>query len=515
MNWCLSINLYTQAGVPVESFGQRFDGLGVRCDLPGWLQKLWFNTPTRHGADASNRLKTHQGLKAVVFDNLNTVIATADVRAVRRIGRLVRYECTGAWERHNDEFYTTEIDPAWSVRTLLRSMISNSVPAVHENAANFVNNGTAVGEYGAQAILDGPGLRVRESIPELLDISDSSGNIYDYWVQPRPFLRGFIPQKDAAYYQIRSETGNADFTVTQGDLEQSAAEQEAHIYRLATSFQVRPGHLVGTATSTGIDLVDSTAPFLAAGVKSGDVVVNKTKSISMAQKIWCYVATVNEDGDTCGTRLNEGQGWSSGDAYDIEMQDATAISSPVSAAASYWDVETEIVEAPAMNTAQAAQFAARLVNTFSKPIRQQPITIGGPYLTGAAGGRWPLWYALRRPCRIRVQDEEDSRASLTFSLGSNHGLFSVSVDYDHDQRLLRVTPNSASDRLDKLLQLAGVVHGQTVDAGHRKHGHGQVVVGPGGIPWWLDRNARNQKYKEAGQWDPAWIGDESAAPTGW
>lgn len=513
MAWGLTTLLCKLNGTPLEAWGEgEFSGLGLRYDLPGWLQKGHVTIAARSRADAITRHRTHQGYRLAVVDNLNTVVAHGYVRNPQKDGRRITYEFNGPWSRHNDEFYTTTINPAWSLREFMLSLLA-SVPAVYVNGANIASNSTAIGEFGAQAILDGPGLRVGEAITSVLDMSDGSGDIYDYYCVPRPLLGGIRPQLDAAYYQVRSETAEADYWITTDDLDQSAAGQDAHIYQLATQFLVQPGHLLGTATSTGIDLVDSTAPFLAAGVKPGDVVVNKTKSISQGQKIWCYVATVSSDGQTCGTRLNEGQGWASGDAYDIEMKDATAISSPAVGDTSYWDVETEVVRAPAMNTTQAAQFAARLVDTFSRPIRQQPIAIGGPFLTSKGGGRWPLWYALRRPCRIRLQDDSDSRDGLTFSLAERHGVFTTALDYDHDQRLLRVTPNSESDRLDKLLQNAGIVRGQTVDAGQR-HGGGHQVGIPG-IPWWLDRNARMAQWQQQGEWDPAWIGDESAAPTGW
>lgn len=502
----------------LESFGDSFTGLGVRCSLPGWLQKLEFTIAAKSEADALHRWREHHGDWIVLSDHRGRVLANAWVLDVQRQpGSLrVKYICKGSWERYDAEFYNsedTEIDPADDIETTIQNLVQ-TISVAYYDAANIEANTEEVGEFHIADVEDGPGFLPGEAIRELLDFRDASGNQWDFWSEPR-WMKSGLPLLEAAKYVQRPTSGTPDFTVDLNDITTSEM-WSAHIYDLATTISILPGHLTGTATQTGTDpylnLQDNTVNFAEYNVQDGDVIVNLTETSSQGERIWCHVAGVTwNDGGSfweLGTRLNNGTSWDSGDDYDIKLQAPKKPATASSTTADYWTVEV-VISAPELDQTAAANLAVALKNELSVPVLQQPFVIGGPYIRNASGAKIPIFELLRKPYFVRISGMDDARAALSYSAANRYGMFVTAVDYEHDTRTLRVTPNRPTDRLDALLKNAGITRGEAVESG----GRGGDETSD--YPWWLDRRAHYLKWKQEGGWDPDWIGDPKEAPDNW
>ena len=479
----------------LEAWGQNFSGLQIRCNLPGWLEKMWFVVKANSKADAQAR-RHHHGQRIIVSDN-QAVVASGYVYAVERDGLHVRYECAGPWRRHDNEFYTTSIVPDDDIPTLLQAVLSANVPAVWVDADNFDANATEVGDLFAREIERGVGVMPSAVVKALLGMRDAASSLYDYYVLPAP-LDACLPQLEVAYYQAREKTrATADWYLRRADLVESDRGEHSHIYDYQSDVTVLYGKVTGTATNASIILVDTTTNFVEVGVNPGDMVTNITQTISSGDWMGAEVAgigTTTNPNDTLTMRLSQGGSWAISDEYSIKLNEPMYLNTPANNAnADLWTSVGEPFEAMELNATQAAQYAAELVSDLSNPIYQEPFTIGAPNIRDINGGRWPVWAMLRKPSYVRIVDQDISDNPLNIDLIGRIGLFTTALDYNHDERVLSVTPTQPSDRLDVRLQQAGILSGQTIES-TRGSAHGafwwhwdNVIVGqfgqPAGIAW--------------------------------
>src|SRR5690606_15685234 len=255
------------------------------------------------------------------------------------------------------------------------------------------------------------------------------------------------------------------------------------------------------------DLVDTQESwFLDYNVQQGDTVINRSNS-SSSNINWGQVATIDEKGEVLEMELrNTGAGtntdwhyeadYNDGDEYEVVLSEPVKGIS-VTGTANYWPV-TRRFEAPALDQNQAAVLAARILDAYEGPVYQQSIAVGSRYVTGANGGRFPLWRLLVKPSIVRVQDDTSGIYKDTFDLYGANGAYIVAASYNHDQGTISLTPNTFADTLGALLQRAGVIDGRVIEDVMRPapgegvhgggHGHGRRggTAGQPGADFWRD-----------------------------
>jgi hypothetical protein len=465
----LYITRYNLAGTAVlESFGSKFNQLEVRCNLPGWLEKLSFIVRARNRPDALNRKDRDFGSRIVVADN-DAVIAHAYVYAVDVDGIHVRYECTGAWRRHLNQFYVGPIDPADDIATVLKDILSTNVPAVVVRATNFDDNATTAKDLFRREIESGLGVLPQDAVKAILQMRGPSETnvypLYDYYTAPQDLLAG-LPQLDMAYYRQRDMTRtHTTWYIRSRDLLPGDAGEHSHIYDYQSTVTVAYGKVQGTATGGSANLlIDTTKNFAEEGVRIQDLCTHLTDNLAA----WVVaISTTTNPNDTLSTPgLNWGGG---GDSYSITLE-VPAYKS-VQASGTVYDELWTSVAAPyeflELNSTQATQLAGELVQDLSNPILQQPFTIGSNRVRTITGGYRPAWWLLREPSYMRIVDNSISNNADNIDLIERIGLFTTALDYSHDDRTMTVTPTQPSDRLDVRLQSAGILSGQGTEPAHR------------------------------------------------
>lgn len=508
--WGLFAARYSLDGTtPLESFGERFSGLAIGTQLPGWLSKFEFAIRARSRADAMERERRQKGQQMVIYDNVDAIIARGWVRGIRREGLAITYECTGIWERLREIYFTGTRNPTSAVSTTIDALIdlSSGVNLINSLAANITANAAHTGDIGIREIEAGIGIEVAGTIEKLLAISDGT-SAFDWWTQEPRFEAGYKLGKALAYYQARPATGTPAWLIRQRDLLPDSGAIHSHIYDLASTAVVVPGRIIGHAYTGGAGtnalLIDTQENwFTDYNVQPGDTVINRDFSTSaninygFVEEVGAssITAPLTNSGSGTNTDWHYAVSYAGGDDYEIVLGEPTKGIS-VTGTANYWAV-TRRYDAPALDQTQAAVLAARILEAYEGPVYQQSIAIGSRYITAANGGRFPLWRLLVKPSIVRVQDDTAGIYEDTFDLYSTHGAYIVAASYNHDQGTISLTPNTFADTLGALLQRAGVIDGRVIEdvirpapgeGGHGGHGHGRGSRGgpagqPGGDFW--------------------------------
>ena len=470
MTWGLRIARFSLDGLYChEDYGQQFSGLMVRCALPGWGQKAWFEARARNQAAARNQHQRAHGQRILLYDATGPVWQ-GWIMATEIDGRSIRYEVAGTYAvRFRDAWYAPTLVVSDSISAFMRDMLLAVVPAVYVSGSNFATNTTAIGDLFLQAIEEGDGVLAADVIPALLAMRDSSYNLYDFRLQPRNWANA-RPQYDAAIYEQRVKTrARADWYVRRADLTEADRAEHSHIYDYRDNVEVAYGRVTGTTSVPAPPtyyLYDPTVNFHALGVTVGDMATDLTRSAGGAP-VYMYVAGMSEDGHT----LTGGSGynWYTGAAghdYSIKLQEPGRVTATATGTTNLWSSVGKVVEAPELNQTQAAQLAEELAATYANPVYQEPFTIGGRYIRDRNGGKWPLWRLLHKPGYMVLTDRyEYANDTNQIDIPNRRGLYTSAVDYNHDERTLTVTPNEPSDRLDVRLQSFGIVDGQTIESG--------------------------------------------------
>lgn len=467
----LYITRYNLAGTTaLESFGAQFNGLEIRCNLPGWLEKLSFIVKARSRMDALDRRERDFGTRIVVADN-DAVMAHAYVYAVDVDGVHVRYECTGPWRRHANQFYIGPIDPADDIVTVLQDVLSTNVPAVYVNSRNFDANTTTAKDLFRREIESGLGILPVDAVRAILTMRGPSDAgvypLYDYYCAPRDLLAG-LPQLDEAFYQSRDMTRtHTQWYIRARDMLPGDAGEHSHIYDYQSTVTVGYGKVQGQATGGSANLlIDTTKNFAEEGVRVQDLITSLVDNLS------CWVVAISTTTNPNDTLSTPGISWSADEDYSITLE-VPAYKSVQASATAYQDLWTSVAapfELMELNSTQAAQLAGELAQDLSNPILQQPFTIGSNRIRTITGGVRPVWWLLRQPSYMRVVDSGFNNNADNIDLAERIGLFTSALDYSHDDRTMTVTPTQPSDRLDVRLQSAGILSGQGVEATRRDMG---------------------------------------------
>lgn len=451
---------WNTARTTMLEFIERPAQIRARCSLPGWLQRLEVTVKARSHMDAYDRYNSHHGDGFAIFDTYGVrPILDGWVYEIVPDGRHVHYIIGGGWTRLTDEFETNApTSGTQDTDAYLKSVLTAHAPAISSDQTNIDPTGTDMGD--SFRLRDWTGTTPQEIAEYVAAAGDSSDYILDFWLQGDTFnnvqLRAPLP-----YLKARKTQGEYNWQVNRRDLiDQTFAR---HIWQLtnhATMYFTWTTLLNGAHSASDTTLlVDSVANF---GI--GDEVeiqLNDGKT---------YRTVLTAVGGSILT-IEEGLPHSApndGVVYRRRpLQDSAAAQDAASQSA-YWTRHKRIVEDEIAGNffgqTQANQIRDGYVAELANPIQQASFTIGAGRVRNVNGGTWPLWRMIHAPSYIRINDLFPSASLTSLTLDSQSVFFTQSLDYDHNARRLRITPDAffGDNRLDVLLQKIGMRVGQAV-----------------------------------------------------
>jgi hypothetical protein len=120
-----------------------------------------------------------------------------------------------------------------------------------------------------------------------------------------------------------------------------------------------------------------------------------------------------------------------------------------------------------LNLTQAQQYRDAILEQYKNPAQLAAFAVGGGYIRSANGTRVPVWRMLVNPGIIRVNDLFADGAVFSNTIDGRQSFRIVALDYDHNRRSMRVTPDTQNEaRLDVVLHRGGIMGiGQMIDRG--------------------------------------------------
>lgn len=212
--------------------------VGIRASLPGWVKTIEVTLRAGSRIEAYERYRTHLGQRLAIADHLlDRPVAEGRIYEIVPDGRYVHYICAGPWKEHERELDVTSYTTTNSLDTVIKAMLTAHVSVLSSDQSNIDANSTQIGSVWDTKSSTG-GITPAEAITELLEMSDSSGNVWDYWVIPEPFT-GVTLGQYLPYYKARSESAAINWQCDLADLK--SISQSRHIWSLARDVTVYYG----------------------------------------------------------------------------------------------------------------------------------------------------------------------------------------------------------------------------------------------------------------------------------
>lgn len=437
--------------------------LGVRCSLPGWLQRMEFAERKRNYLASYFAYDNNHGQRVALVDSMHNVIVDGWIYEVQPDGRFNNYVVGGSWKRHFDQLDTTIFSAAATVDAVIADTVTNHVGGLTADYSHIVGSGTAVGDIFRVAERTGsyPG----DIITALLAVSDSSANIYDYWIQSGN-LNGVHLPYPLPYLAARAASGTPNWRVQRHDLSDNPLAGR-HIWDLKTrvttyyeqSTLINNGG--GYAANTSILTVDDGSIFTA-----GDL---------------CRLELTGGEIHHTAVRVIAGNDITINDPLPGAISDnalvvnesvtATTTDTNTTSEGKFWRRDFHDTSGPYTQT-QAEQLRDAYADIYNDPVTQGSFTITSPTIRDATGAEWPIWYLLKKPSYAQVIDLYPAAALTTLRLDSLTSFFVTSVDYDGVS--MRVTTDRPDARLDVLLKQAGITSGEMIyRSSYRRAQHGR------------------------------------------
>jgi hypothetical protein len=433
-------------------------GVNWRVDDYG-VQLIQVTVKARNKYDQYDRYKNHLGQRLAIYGADCYRPISGYIVAVEYAGAgRVTYTAKGPGAaRMEDELDTTVYASATTIDAAIKALLTAHVSVASSDQSNIDANATALGGWQPEFP---QGSYPAKVIADLLDKADSSGNVWDFWLQDEPFdgvlLGDYLP-----YYKARSTTADADWVVWRRDLSRITLARD--INDLRTDVSVYYGVITGThdgSSNVGY-LTDTSKNFKNLGVQPGDRFTNHTDGST------AKVAAILKSGSTASLDLSSISGGTdddvdSGDVYSIELQRPLSLQSD-SVTATYWAREYAEFQSK-MTSTQAGQYADILKNT--DPRQVQSFTVGAPFIRSASGARFPLWDVIAQGGGyIRVADLYPAAALFDTSSDKLTTFKITGLDYDYAQNQLAVTVQDPSLRLDARLRRAGILGSEMIQRG--------------------------------------------------
>lgn len=246
-------NTYT-APTLLETFSSQAN-VGIRWSLPGGVKRIEVTVKTRGKFDAFDRYKSHHGQRLAVYDSLfGRPIADGHIYEIVPDGGYVHYIADGPWKEHYRDKDTGGYASGTTVANIIKSTLTNHVTIVGSDQSNIDSTGTTRGT--TWDVDPNGGSFPGDMIEDFLLMSDTAGNVWDYWLIPAPFA-GASLGKPIAYLKARGENGAANWQFKRRDIQAGGFQQSRHIWDLVRDMRTYYGSTptAGTTyTSTQTDL---------------------------------------------------------------------------------------------------------------------------------------------------------------------------------------------------------------------------------------------------------------------
>ena len=437
------------------------ENVGIRWSLENFgTQRIEVLVRPRNKYDAYDRYNNHLGQRIGVYSHWAHRPITGFVTSVEYAGGgRIQYIAKGPIARMTTEYITTLYSASLAIggsSGAIATVLSGMATRVDDaTTTNIATNTTVLGGLNTRFP---EGTKPAEFIQEILDLSDSSYSVYDFWLLDRPFS-GTSIGKWTPYYQARSSTASIDWQVNRNEIRDLTLSR--NIDDTVTDTQVYYARHTGAhdGANNASVLTDSSENFLAQGITVGDSIENITDG-SRGQ-IQALTATTITPTSLSGGTDND---FDTGDSYVVTIKNIprsrrqTATTTPT-----YWKNMIAVYESQ-FNSTQATQWANALLHPDA--VQVQAFTVTAPTIRDGNGGRWPLWEVIvQGGGYIRVNDLFPAAALFSSSM-DNASVFRITaLDYDDASNTLRVNVDNKDKRLDSRLRRAGIVNSELVNVG--------------------------------------------------
>jgi len=452
---------YDTARTTMEEFFEEPADVGVRCDLPGWLQRLEVTVRASSRHDAYERYRTHQGDGFALLDTYaDGPIVDGWVYEVVPDNRHVTYIIGGGWKRMGDQFETDEPGNVDTDAYLKNTVLANHAPAISTDTSNIDSTGTP-----AQNLIDVnrlSGETPQGIVQTILKAGTTNDAPLDFWVQSQPF-DGVTLQAPIPYLKERSDTASFDWQVDRENIgRQSLSRNIWDIYNDVKLFfdwiTLTNGTHSAGATSLTVDN----------GTANWDPGQGVEIELDNDRTHRTFITATASTSLTLAEALPHSSPDNGLVSKVIPLQ-ATGTATSTTSQSDYWTREYRQVEKKLRGSNSdltlVHQLRDTILNELDEPVQRSSFSIGSRWVRDGAGARWPLWRMLKAPGYLRINDLFPAASLASTSLDDLRAFFVVSVDYNHNARRLRVTPDAflGDNRLDVLLQRIGLGIGQLVD----------------------------------------------------
>jgi len=432
------------------------ENIGARWSLDGFgTQRIEVLVKPRNKFDAYDRYNNHLGQRIGLYSHWAYKPISGFITSVEYAGGgRIQYIAKGPSVR-----MTTEYDKTVYADTLAIGGASGAIQSVLANMPTRMDDTTTSNIATNTATLNGTntqfpqGTLPKQLIQEILSLSDTSNNIYDFWFVDQPF-NGTQLQLWTPYYQARSDTASIDWQVDADDLQNLKLSR--NIDDIITDSEIFYSRITGTQDggNNAAIFTDTSEDFLAAGVTAGDSITNIDDG-SRGQVEAVTTTTITPASLSGGTDDD----FDNGDFVDITLKN-TFNSQTASTTATYWKKEhSETVRQ--FDSTQASRWATAILEPDATQV--QAFTITSPWIRDGNGARHPLWEVIvNGGGYIRVNDLFPAAALFSTSR-DNLSVFKITaLDYDYTSNTLRVNVDNTDRRLDARLRRAGIVNSELV-----------------------------------------------------
>lgn len=423
--------------------------VGVRCSLPGWLQRAEWAEVKQNYYASYHAYQTELGRRVAFMDKQLNVICDGWLYEAIPDGRHVIFVAGGAWKHHSDRLVTDTFTATDTIDTVITNVLSSYVSHIDSSTTRITGSSTAIGNL--YAVAENAGSTVADIISNLMSFSDSSNNIYDYWLQSQPLVANKLVYP-IPYLTARNNS-TADYVFSESDL-RHRPQQSRHIWQLATrtlSYYRLSTTLSANAASGATALTVSSISGFSDNDEIEIVLDSGTRQTT----------TIN--GAPAGSTINIDSALThaaaSGNVVSRLALTATSTNTNSGSESSWWRVDRTFIN-DTMNQAQAEQYRDAYAGIYNEAVAQNAFVVAASRVQTAGRVAVPNVHLLKRPFYFEVADFEPDRV-----------FFSTSVDYDGYS--FRIVPDVPDQRLDALLKRAGIQSGEMVWRGEyttRPHG---------------------------------------------
>ena len=451
---------------------EQFDApaaIGVRWSLAGHgVERLEVLVRCNGRLDQFDRYRNHLGQRIALYGGSSRPISGIITECEPVGTNQLLYVAKGPAFRMDDAPVTAVFSTANTVNDTISLMVTDHIPTADGSLASIAANTTPLGGYQVRWP---QGDTARQIIADMLQISDSDGTIYDFWLVDNP-LNGLALQSWRANYQPRAADAAVDWQVDLSDLSELVLSRD--INDIVTKATVYYGTISSTATGgSATSLVDAAAAFRTQGVIPGDRVTNVTDG-SRGQVVEVVSQTELLLNELLGGTANE---FANTDIYSIQLQLPKAAA--FDTGTSIYRTREISVSEPQMTETQASNYAKLLIQT--EPRQVQSITVSAPSIRDSNGAEWPLWEVVARGGGyIRINDLYPDASLFSTSLNGTTAFRITSLDYDNVSQSLRIGLDALDSRLDARLQRAGIMSSPIIYRDKKESQVNQSSIGVGG-----------------------------------